>query len=68
MSKAARAVGGVMPSAGAGVNTDAGANASWDRDELRPRLLTAPLPALLPAGSGRPERRVSAGFPADGGG
>ena len=50
MSKAARAVGGVMPSAGAGVNTDAGANASWDRDERRPRLLTGPLPALSPGG------------------
>ena len=42
-----------MPSAGAGVNTDAGANAGWDSHERRPRLPTAPLPALSPAGGGR---------------
>ena len=50
MSKAARAGSGVVPSAGAGVNTDANANAGWDSHERRPRLLTAPLPALSPAG------------------
>ena len=61
MSKAARAVGGVVPSAGAGVNTDAGANAGWDSHKRRLRLLTGPLPALLPAGGSRPERRVFGG-------
>ena len=44
--------GGVMPLAHAGVNTDANANAGWDSDERRPRLLTGPLSALSPAGGG----------------
>ena len=41
-----------MPLAHAGVNTDANANAGWDSDERRPRLLTGPLSALSPAGGG----------------
>ncbi len=61
MSKAARAGSGVVPSAGAGVNTDASANAGWDSHERRPRWLMGTLLALSPAGGSRPERRVSGG-------
>ena len=42
-----------MPSAGAGVNTDASASAGWDSHERSPRWLTGPLLALSPAGYGR---------------